>query len=100
MGGEALGRGGGGGGGGGGYGSCSSSNNPMTYLCGDGFTAADLTFAALASIVVLPPPGSKWPCASILSVEDLVDEKARAAILELRASRAGQHALRCYDIHR
>jgi glutathione S-transferase len=64
------------------------------YLAGDRFTAADLTFAALASPLLAPPehPYSLPP------------ELAPAPLAELRtrfaATRAGQHALRMYREHR
>ncbi len=61
------------------------------YLVGDGFTAADLTFAALAAPVVLPP---EYP-ARLPSLEELPDE-ARARVERWQASRAGQFARRIY----
>ena len=61
------------------------------YLVGDGFTAADLTFAALAAPVVLPP---EYP-ARLPTVDELPEE-GRRQITAWRESRAGQFALRVY----
>jgi glutathione S-transferase len=58
------------------------------YLLGERFTIADLTFAALAAPLVLPPEyGVALP-----PVEDLPGEMA-ATIREVRAHPAGAHAL-------
>jgi glutathione S-transferase len=63
------------------------------YLAGDQFTAADLTFAAMASPLLLPSGyGAQLP-----SVDQL---PAGYPTLELRATPAGQHAMRMYDLHR
>jgi glutathione S-transferase len=58
------------------------------YLCGDRFTAADLTFAALAASVLMPPEyGVPLPQPEELPV-------AMAAVVrEFRAHPAGAHAL-------
>ena len=58
------------------------------YLCGDRFTAADLTFAALAASVLMPPEyGVPLPQPEELPV-------AMAAIVrEFRAHPAGAYAL-------
>jgi glutathione S-transferase len=61
------------------------------YLCGEGFTAADLTFAALAA-PVLVPDGYGVP---LPSVEELPAPMA-AVVEELREHAAGAHALRMY----
>lgn len=66
------------------------------YLMGDTFSGSDITFAALASLVLLPPEA---PCSSGLAMGDL-PESARDTVEELRATRAGQHALMCYRDHR
>ena len=67
------------------------------YLCGDRFTAADLSFAALSSPLLdleefgdLQPPmeGGAFP-------PEVVDLKRR-----LRAHPAGEHAARCYRDYR
>lgn len=67
------------------------------YLCGDGtaFTAADLTFASLAYPVVFPEEFGDV----MIAREDLPDE-FRQLVDRLRATPAGQHALRCYQEHR
>jgi glutathione S-transferase len=61
------------------------------YLCGDRFTAADLTFAALAAAVLMPPEyGVPLPQPEELPV-------AMAAVVrEFRAHPAGAHALAMY----
>jgi glutathione S-transferase len=59
-----------------------------TYLCGERFTAADLTFAALAASVLMPPEyGVPLP-----QPEEL-PAAAAAVVRELRAHPAGAHAL-------
>jgi glutathione S-transferase len=61
------------------------------YLCGDGFTAADLTFAALSAAVVMPPGyGVELP-----PVDEL-PAAAAVVVRELRAHPAGVHALAMY----
>lgn len=65
------------------------------YLVGDRFTVADLTFAALASPILLPP---ELPTA--LPPLESFGEAARAQMTAWRASVAGQHALRMYRDHR
>jgi glutathione S-transferase len=58
------------------------------YLCGDRFTAADLTFAALAASVLMPPEyGVPLPQPEELPVA------MAAAVREFRAHPAGAHAL-------
>jgi glutathione S-transferase len=65
------------------------------YLMGDNFTAADLTFAALAAAVLmpaeysvpLPAPGELPPAMA-------------AVVHELRAEPAGVHALAMFRLHR
>ena len=61
------------------------------YLCGDRFTAADLTFSALAASVLMPPEyGVPLPQPGELPV-------AMAAVVrEFRAHPAGAHALAMY----
>ncbi len=59
------------------------------YLCGEGFTAADLTFAALAAAVLMPPEyGVPLPQPEALPTE------MAAKVDEFRAHPAGSHALR------
>jgi glutathione S-transferase len=61
------------------------------YLCGERFTAADLTFAALAAPVVMPPEyGVPLP------QPDELPPAAAAVVRELRAHPAGTHALRMF----
>jgi glutathione S-transferase len=58
------------------------------YLCGDGFTAADLTFAALSAAVLMPPGyGVELP-----QPEELPGAAAEV-VREMRDHPAGQHAL-------
>jgi glutathione S-transferase len=61
------------------------------YLCGDRFTAADLTFAALAAAVVVPP-GYGVP----LPQPDVLPEPVASAVREMRAHPAGEFALRLF----
>jgi glutathione S-transferase len=58
------------------------------YLCGEHFTAADLTFAALAASVLMPP-GYGVP----LPQPEELPAAAAAVVRELRAHPAGAHAL-------
>ena len=61
------------------------------YLCGDRFTAADLTFAALAAAVLMPPEyGVRLP-----QPEELPEPMA-GAIRGFRAHPAGAYALRMF----
>lgn len=69
------------------------------YLVGVTFTAADLTFAALAAPLLGLRPSSGcpvwYPAASSVS-----DAKTRALLEGLAATPAGQHAARMYREHR
>jgi glutathione S-transferase len=59
-----------------------------SYLCGEGFTAADLTFASLAAPMLMPPEyGVPLP-----QPEELPAAMA-ATVRELRSHPAGAHAL-------
>jgi glutathione S-transferase len=61
------------------------------YLCGERFSAADLTFAALAASVLMPPEyGVPLP-----QPEELPAAMA-AKVRELRAHPAGAHALKMF----
>jgi glutathione S-transferase len=61
------------------------------YLCGDRFTAADLTFSALAASVLMPPEyGVPLPQPGELPVT------MAAVVREFRAHPAGAHALAMY----
>lgn len=65
------------------------------YLCGDRFTAADLTFAALAAPLVLATGfGVALPSA------DAIPAALTETIEELRGTKAGQHVLRLYEHER
>ena len=65
------------------------------YLCGDTFTAADLTFASLSAAVLMPPEyGVPLP-----QPEELPAPMA-AVIRELRDHPAGAHALRMFETER
>jgi glutathione S-transferase len=58
------------------------------YLCGERFTAADLTFSALSAPVVMPPGyGVELP------PPEALPPAAAEVVHELRAHPAGQHAL-------
>lgn len=65
------------------------------YLWGERFSAADLTFASLATPVILPP-GAGYPS---LPLED-APRRMRDFVSELRATPAGAHALAMYARHR
>ncbi len=60
------------------------------YLCGDRFTGADLTFAALATPVILPPQ-----LAGKIPMDDLPREMSQVIDL-YRGTPAGKFALRLY----
>jgi glutathione S-transferase len=65
------------------------------YLCGDKFTAADLTFSALAAPVLLPLGyGVRLP------QPDELPAYAATVVRELRAHPAGKHALAMFDAER
>lgn len=64
------------------------------FLVGERFTAADLTLASLASLLLRPPPPSH---AGFQLPARCGEVPAVAALMAMaRASRAGQHVLRCY----
>jgi glutathione S-transferase len=65
------------------------------YLCGDRFTAADLTFASLAAAVLMPPEyGVPLP------QPDELPQPMAAVVRELRAHPAGAHALAMFRTER
>jgi glutathione S-transferase len=69
------------------------------YLAGDAFTAADLTFATHAALVLLPPQyGWKLPDVDAATARGGWPGLGDAVALrdELRATPAGRHALRVY----
>ena len=61
------------------------------YLCGDKFSAADLTLASL-SVPVLLPEENPWPPPADIEMPP----RMKAQHEELRATRVGQHALKMY----
>jgi glutathione S-transferase len=61
------------------------------YLCGERFTAADLTFAALAAPLVVPPEYGVT-----LPQPDVLPEPMASKVRDLRAHPAGEHALRMF----
>jgi glutathione S-transferase len=65
------------------------------YLTGDRFTVADLTFAALATPVLVPAE-HPMPMPGI----EMFPPEARGQIDRWRTSAAGKHALRMYADHR
>jgi glutathione S-transferase len=65
------------------------------YLVGDTFSAADLTFAALAA-PMLGPEGYGAPVPPL----ERLPAEGQADVLRLRATTAGRFALRIYDEHR
>jgi glutathione S-transferase len=61
------------------------------YLCGASFTAADLTFSALAAAVLMPPEyGVPLP------QPDELPAAMAATVRELRAHPAGLHGLKMF----
>lgn len=64
------------------------------YLCGDRFTSADLTFAALVSPALCIT--SEEGFGAVLPEIASLDDEAQALISEVRAHPAGQFALRIY----
>jgi glutathione S-transferase len=65
------------------------------WLVGDRMTAADITFAALSAPLI----GPEGHPANRLKIEAVTPELA-SIVRELRATPAGQHALRLYRSHR
>jgi glutathione S-transferase len=65
------------------------------YLCGERFTAADLTFAALAAPMLMPT-GYGVP----LPQPDELPSDTAAVVRELRRHPAGEHALAMYERER
>ena len=66
------------------------------YLLGESLTCADITFASLAALAVLPPQYAGRSLAGRpLSLEDL-DPEWRALVEGFRARPAGQFVLRLY----
>ncbi|KXZ51485.1 hypothetical protein GPECTOR_12g448 [Gonium pectorale] len=70
-----------------------SRNGSRGYLVGGRFSAADLTFAALAAPLLLPPAyGAYLPPLEACGPDH--------PGTELRRTPAGQHAMRMYELHR
>jgi glutathione S-transferase len=65
------------------------------YLCGETFTAADLTFAALCAPLVMPPAYQRFTGGL-----DVTHPSIRGLLDEGRATTAGLFALSLYDQHR
>lgn len=66
-----------------------------SYLIGNRFTAADLTFASLAAPVLLPPQYR-----SHMPALEEVPQPMRDEVVRLRKTVAGRHALRLFEAHR
>jgi glutathione S-transferase len=64
------------------------------YLCGNRFTAADLTFAALLAPGLCLTPEEGF--GAVLPEVASLDDEAQALIREVRTHPAGQFALRMY----
>lgn len=70
---------------------------------GGDFGGADLAFAALAAPLLLPPQYSGGALARVPTLSDFVtaeDDEYAVLVRELRTTRAGKHALRCYEEYR
>jgi glutathione S-transferase len=65
------------------------------YLCGERFSAADLTFAALAAPCVVPPEYTVP-----LPAPEALPEKTAALVRRAREHPAGRHALEMFRRHR
>lgn len=66
-----------------------------TYLVGERFTAADLTFASLAAPVLFPPQ-----CRAALPKLEMVPSKMKDEVARFRETAAGQFALSLYERER
>ena len=71
------------------------SGSGRRFLVGEGFSAADLTFAALAAPVLLPAE-----CRAVQPALDAVPVAMREDILRLRDTNAGRFALRLFSQQR
>jgi glutathione S-transferase len=65
------------------------------FLCGDGFTAADLTFACMSAAVIAPPEYGV-----VLPQPDAVDPATAALVRSAREHPAGAFAMRMFAEHR
>ncbi|MEM7136272.1 MAG: glutathione binding-like protein [Myxococcota bacterium] len=68
------------------------------HLCGDRFTAADLTFASLMSPILCVQPDEGH--GAVLPPLESLDREARGFVEEMRSHSAGQFALRMYSEER
>jgi glutathione S-transferase len=68
-----------------------------TYLTGATLTFADITFASLGALAVLPPeyPGNRLG-GPRLTIDDITDPAWRAEVERFRARPSGQFILRLY----
>ncbi len=64
------------------------------YLCGDEFSAADLTFASLSAAILIPGAGEGY--GAMFCSRERFPKVYRDLVDELRATPAGQHALRMF----
>jgi glutathione S-transferase len=64
------------------------------YLSGERFGASDLTFAVLGGVMVLPPENR------FMKHDVELPRPLRAFVDRLQATRAGEHAARCYRDYR
>lgn len=71
------------------------TDNQRGYLVGDSFSAADLTFAALAAPILRPKNHY-----TTKFLRKQVAPQAAEVVLELRQTKAGKYALRLYREHR
>jgi hypothetical protein len=68
------------------------------YLVGGRFTAADLTFAAMAAPLLAVQSHEGY--AAYVPPPELLPPEFGSLIVQLRAHEAGQHAMRCFRQHR
>ncbi|CAM6023191.1 unnamed protein product [Sphagnum balticum] len=66
-----------------------------SFICGDRFTAADLSFAALGSIIIAPQGSGAWQPPINESPEGMA-----STMLRLRNTAAGKHILKMYETQR
>lgn len=72
--------------------------NSQRYLVGNSFTAADLTFASMAGIILLPEHyGGRPGTVDLSSLKKMFPDEI---LQELRNTTAGRHALEVYRKHR
>jgi glutathione S-transferase len=66
-----------------------------SFICGDRFTAADLSFAALGSIMIAPQGSGAWQ-----PPINECPEGMASTMLCLRNTAAGKHILKMYETQR